>query len=185
MTWIKTVDPKKANGRTKQVYESILEKRGHIANVFVAEGMEPEALAHQVDLYLELMLGQGPLSREEREMIAVMVSAANKSPYGTIHHAEALEKVEEDPEALTKMLAEFVSRNEAPRTKALLAYAAKLTLAPREVTEEDIKDLRDAGLSDQEILRANLVASYFNFLNRVTLGLGVQVEKVDARKYKY
>jgi uncharacterized peroxidase-related enzyme len=185
MTWIKTVDPKKASGRTKEVYDSIRERRGHIANVFLAEGMEPEALAHQVDLYLELMLGEGPLSREEREMIAVMVSAANKSPYGTIHHSEALEKVEGDPEALAKVLAEFMSRNEAPRTKALLAYAAKVTLAPREVTEEDIKDLREAGLTDQEVLRANLIASYFNFLNRVTLGLGVQVENVSARKYKY
>lgn len=185
MTWIRTVDPKSADGRTKQVYDSILEKRGHIANVFVAEGMEPEALAHQVDLYMELMLGPGPLSREEREMIAVMVSAANKSPYGMVHHTEALAKVDNDPEALTKFIAELISKHESPRTKALLAYAAKVTLAPRGVTEDDIKDLRDAGLTDQEILRANLVTSYFNFLNRVTLGLGVQVEKGDARAYRY
>src|SRR3989339_1612571 len=53
MTWIMSVSPEKATGRTKEVYESILAKRGHIANVFIAEGMDPEVLSHQVDLYLE------------------------------------------------------------------------------------------------------------------------------------
>ncbi len=185
MTWIKTVGPEKATGRTKQVYDDIAAKRGHIANVFIAEGMEPEALSHQVDLYMEIMLGPAPLSREEREMIAVVVSAANKSPYGAIHHSEALEHVEKDPAALEKTVKEFSGKHASPRDKALLAYAAKLTLKPREITEDDIKDMRDAGLTDQEILRANLVASYFNFLNRVTLGLGVQVEKGQSRTYKY
>lgn len=185
MTWIRTVCPEEATGRTKQVYDKIAEKRGLIANVFVAEGLDPEVLSHQVDLYLEVMLGPGPLSREEREMIAVVVSAANKSPYGAVHHSEALAHVEKDPEALEKAIEEFSSKHESPREKALLSYAAKLTLDPKDVTEDDIKDLRDAGLTDQEILRANLVTSYFNFLNRVTLGLGVKIEKCKSRSYKY
>lgn len=185
MTWITTVSPETATGRTKQVYDEIVAKRGHIANVFIAEGKDPEVLSHQLAMYMETMFGSGPLSRDEREMIAVVVSAANKSPYGTIHHSEALEHVEKDPDALKKVLEEFSAKHASPRTKTLLAYAAKLTLDPRDVTEEDIQDMRDAGLTDQEILRANLVASYFNFLNRVTLGLGVQVETDKARTYKY
>ena len=60
MTWIRTVRPEKAEGRTKEVYENILSKRGHLANVFLAEGMEPEILTHQVDLYVELMMGRRP-----------------------------------------------------------------------------------------------------------------------------
>jgi len=185
VTWIRTVGPEKATGRTKEIYEDILKKRGHIANIFKAEGMEPEVLSHQVDLYVELMMGPGPLTREEREMIAVVVSAANKSAYGAIHHSEALEHVDKNPEALKKVLNDFVTKNEAPRSKALLAYAAKLTLDPKDITEEDIKDLRDAGLTDQEILRANLVASYFNFSNRIALGLGVELEKGKTRTYRY
>lgn len=185
MTWIRTVSPEEAKGTTKEVYDSILERRGHIANVFRAEGMEPEVLSHQVEIYTKLMLGPGPLSREEREMIAVVVSAANKSAYGAIHHCEALEYVEKDPEALRKVLNDFVKKCESPRTKALLAYAAKLTLDPKDITEDDIKDMRDVGLTDHEILRANLIASYFNFSNRVTLGLGVELEKGKTRTYRY
>ena len=46
-------------------------------------------------------------------------------------------------------------------------------------------DLKDAGLSDEEILRANLIASYFNFSNRIALGLGVDLEQGEQRAYKY
>ena len=118
-------------------------------------------------------------------MIAVVVSAANRSAYGAIHHSEALEHVENDPEALKKVLNDFVKKSESARNKTLLAYAAKLTLDPKDITEDDIKDMRDAGLTDQEILRANLVASYFNFSNRITLGLGVELEKGKTRTYRY
>lgn len=185
MAWIKTVSPEKATGRTKEVYDSIFERRGHIANIFIAEGMEPEVLSYQVGMYTELMMGPGPLSREEREMIAVVVSAANKSEYGATHHSEALGDVDKNPEALAKILHDFVTKSESPRIKALLAYAAKLTLDPKDITEDDIKDLREVGLTDEEILRADLVASYFNFSNRITLGLGIELERGKSRKYRY
>jgi len=185
MTWIKCTDPKKATGRTKAVYDRILKERGHIANIFLAQSLDPEVLESHVDLYVALMIEPGPLSREEREMIAVIVSAANRSAYGAVHHSEALEMVEKDSEALYKLAREFATKHESPRHKALLAYAAKLTLDPKEVTADDIKDMRDVGITDEEILRANLIASYFNFSNRVALGLGVDLEEGKARTYKY
>jgi uncharacterized peroxidase-related enzyme len=114
-----------------------------------------------------------------------VVSAANRSAYGAIQHSEALETVEKDPKALYNLMKEFTSKHESPRSKALLAYAAKLTLDPRSITKDDIKDMRDAGLTDEEILRANLIAGYFNFSNRIALGLGVELEEGEARTYKY
>ncbi len=185
MSWIKTTSPEKATGKTKKVYEKIMKERGHLANIFMAQGLEPDALEDHVDMYVHLMIGPGPLTREEREMIAVVVSAANRSAYGAIHHSEALEIVEKDQEALPKLMKRYTAKNETPRNKALLAYAAKLTLDPKAITQDDIKDLREAGLKDEEILRANLIASYFNFSNRIALGLGVELEEGKARTYKY
>ena len=185
MAWIEAPTPEKAAGKTKKVYERIMKDRGHIANIFLAQGLEPEVLEHHLDIYVNLMIKPGPLSREEREMIAVIVSAANRSAYGAIHHSEALETVEKDPSALYNLLKEFTSKHESKREKALLAYAAKLTLDPKDITRDDIKDLKDAGLTDEEILRANLIASYFNFSNRIALGLGVELERGAARTYKY
>ncbi len=185
MAWIKTEDPETATGRTKEVFDRIAIERGHIANVFAAEGMEPEVLDRQIDIYEHLMMGPGPLSRKEREMIAVVVSAANKCTYGVVHHSEALEFVGKDPEALRQVLEEYLSKNELPRNKALLAYSAKLTLDPKDITEDDVNDLREAGLTDEEILRANLIIAYFNLSNRISLGLGVELEKGKARTYRY
>jgi len=185
MAWIKTMPQDSATGKTKKVYDRILKERRHLANIFIAQGLEPEVLEDHLDLYVHLMIGPGPLSREEREMIAVVVSAANRSAYGAIHHSEALETVEKDPKALYNLMKEFTSKHESPRSKALLAYAAKLTLDPKSITKADIKDMRDAGLTDEEILRANLIAGYFNFSNRIALGLGVELEEGEARTYKY
>lgn len=185
MAWIRTVGKDEASGKTKKVYEKILKERGHLANIFIAQGAEPEILEDHVNMYVHLMIDPGPLTREEREMVAVIVSAANRSAYGAIHHSEALEAVEKDPDALYKLMKEFATKHESAREKALLAYAAKLTLSPKDITQDDIKDLRDAGLTDAEILRVDLIASYFNFSNRVALGLGVELEEGKARTYKY
>jgi hypothetical protein len=63
-----------------------------------------------------------------------------------------------------------------PRLAALLEYARKLTLTPAEIVEEDLERLRTHGLDDRAIVDANQVVSYYNYVNRVAAGLGVQLE---------
>ena len=60
---------------------------------------------------------------------------------------------------------------------ALLEYAEKLTRDPSSCKENDIQLLRQAGWSDLAILDTTLVISYFNFVNRIADGLGVELEK--------
>ncbi len=55
----------------------------------------------------------------------------------------------------------------------MLDYVAKLTLQPAAVCEEDIEALRSHGFDDMAILQINLIASWFNYINRVADGLGV------------
>ncbi|MCG8423016.1 MAG: peroxidase [Proteobacteria bacterium] len=64
-----------------------------------------------------------------------------------------------------------------PRERALLDYAAKLTRKPGAMREADLIPLRDAGLSDRDILDANQVVAYFAYVNRVADGLGVALEE--------
>ncbi len=59
----------------------------------------------------------------------------------------------------------------------MLEYAAKLTKRPADVGREDVELLREAGLDDREILDVAEVASYFNFVNRMAEGLGVEMEE--------
>ncbi len=51
-------------------------------------------------------------------------------------------------------------------------YARKLTEQPADMDEADLRPLRDAGLSDGEILEINQVVAYFAYANRTVLGLG-------------
>lgn len=62
------------------------------------------------------------------------------------------------------------------RQRAFLRYAEKLTRSVREMGEADIRGLRDAGLGDADILHVAQVTAYFNYVNRMAEGLGVQLE---------
>lgn len=60
--------------------------------------------------------------------------------------------------------------------RALLDYAAKLAREPWSASSADIAALRAAGWSDAAILDLNMVAAYFAFVNRIAMGLGVELE---------
>jgi uncharacterized protein YciW len=62
------------------------------------------------------------------------------------------------------------------RLRAILDYALRLTRDPRGIAPEHIAELRSTGLTDEEIHRVALVVAYFNFVNRVAEGLGVELE---------
>ncbi len=55
----------------------------------------------------------------------------------------------------------------------MLEYVEKVTLKPYSVQREDIENLRAHGFDDTGILQINLIASFFNYINRVADGLGV------------
>jgi uncharacterized peroxidase-related enzyme len=62
------------------------------------------------------------------------------------------------------------------RMRLLCDYAVKLTLRPWEMQESDISLLRGKGFSDKDVVDANQVVSYFNYVNRAADGLGVELE---------
>lgn len=55
----------------------------------------------------------------------------------------------------------------------MLDYAHKLTVNPAIMTRGDVESLRREGFDDTAILQINLIASFFNYINRVADGLGV------------
>lgn len=69
-----------------------------------------------------------------------------------------------------------------PKTLALLEYAERITRDPAAMTETEIRTLRDRGLSEEAILHAAAIASYFNYINRISDGLGVKLEPAFAHE---
>jgi len=57
--------------------------------------------------------------------------------------------------------------------RAMLDYVATLTRRAVEIQRSDVENLRELGFDDTAILQINLIASWFNYINRVADGLGV------------
>lgn len=81
-----------------------------------------------------------------------------------------------DAELAQQLADDYRTAELPPPLRALLDYALKLTLEPARMEQGDVDVLREHGFDDEQILCANLVASYFNFINRVADGLGVDLE---------
>jgi uncharacterized peroxidase-related enzyme len=92
-----------------------------------------------------------------------------------VQHGAALTRESGDP-ALAEAVASGRFEDLEPRMAALCTYALKLTLRPSTMEEADIDALRNAGFEDRGIVDANQVVSYFNYVNRVSDGLGVELE---------
>ncbi len=183
--WIRIVGEDESHGELKALYEDVSRRRGRVSNVMKVHSLDPEAMRLHLDLYVHLMFGESDLSRAQREMIAVAVSQANRCAYCATHHGEALLAHVHDQTFLEKLKKDFESSTLTSKDRTMLRYAVKLTKSPREVVETDIQSLRQAGFADEDLLRINLITSYFNFANRIVSGLGVPLEAAQERVYNY
>jgi uncharacterized peroxidase-related enzyme len=92
-----------------------------------------------------------------------------------VHHGAALAEESGQP-VLAEAVVSGAFQDLPERMRLLCRYALKLTLRPWEMTRGDVSILRSAGFSDRDIVDANQVTSYFNYVNRVADGLGVELE---------
>ncbi len=81
LAFIRTIPETEATEPLAEVYRLVADPRGNVANILKVESLSPRALRAHYALYRELMFGPGPLSRPERELIAVVVSHANECEY--------------------------------------------------------------------------------------------------------
>lgn len=185
MVWIRTVNEEEAQGELRRIYDRIRGTRGRTSNIFLSQSLNPEALEAHLDLYLRIMFGKGTLRRLQREMIAVVVSAANNCEYCIAHHSAALRRYLDNDRLPDQLVKDIGSARLEAKDRAMLEYASKLTKEPGSVSKDDLERLREVGFVDEEILHIALVTSYFNFVNRLASGLGVSIEENHESGYRY
>src|SRR6266542_5830978 len=88
-------------------------------------------------------------------------------------HAEFLSRVTLEAELAAALRRDYTQAPLSEADRAMLDYTAKLTRHAWQVTPEDLARLRRVGFDDRAILQINLIASWFNYINRVADGLGV------------
>ena len=81
MAYIKYIEESDAAGELTKLYDRYREPAGHVDNILRIHGLNPPSLTGHAELYLALMHGRSELSRVQREMIGVVVSAINECHY--------------------------------------------------------------------------------------------------------
>ena len=81
MAWIETIGPERATGKIKEEYDRAVRRAGKIFNILKIQSLNAPTLRASMDLYLAAMYGRSGISRAEREMVATVVSWANRCFY--------------------------------------------------------------------------------------------------------
>jgi uncharacterized peroxidase-related enzyme len=81
-----------------------------------------------------------------------------------------------DTSLVDQLSDDYTAARLSPADRAMLDYAAKLTLTPTAVQEADIQQLRQAGFNDRAILDIAQIVAYYAYVNRIADGLGVTLE---------
>jgi uncharacterized peroxidase-related enzyme len=172
LSWLEVPPDEEIPDEVKELWETPLERLGFVPNVMRIFALRPDHLLRWWSYYDELLRGASGLSKAQREMIAVVVSAANRCHYCVVSHSAALRKLTGDPVLVDTLATGYRHASLEPAERAMLDFAVKLTAASSECSEEDVQRLRDAGWSDEDVFDIAQVAAMFNFTNRLASGLG-------------
>lgn len=169
---LKTVDP--LPERTATYFEICQDKLGLVPNVLKAYAHDIERLNAFAELYNVLMLGNSGLSKLEREMIAVVVSAHNRCHYCLTAHGAAVRELSGDPALGEALVMNYRVAPLSDRHRAMLDFASKIAAASNEIEEPDRQTLRDAGFAEKDIWDIAEVAAFFNMTNRMASAVGME-----------
>jgi uncharacterized peroxidase-related enzyme len=160
-------DPATLDEDIRSVFQRAVEKLGFVPNVLSAYSLRPNKLRHFMAMYNELMLAPSGLSKLEREMVAVVVSSANRCYYCLVAHGQAVRRLSGDPELGEMMVMNYRVAKLDPRQRAMLDFAWKLTTTPNDVGEPDREALRRVGFSAEDMFDLAETVGFFNMSNRM------------------
>jgi uncharacterized peroxidase-related enzyme len=153
----------------QKLFGKAREALGFVPNVFRVYSYRPERLSAWFSHYRQLHEPTENLGAADREMIAVVVSAANGCLYCLVAHGAALREELGDPVLGERIAFDWRRAGLDRRRRAICAYAEKLTREPRDVDAADLATLLDAGLTREEAWDVIEIASMYNFTNRLAM----------------
>jgi uncharacterized peroxidase-related enzyme len=158
---------------TQKYFMICEEKLGMVPNVLRAYTGNLEKFRAFTSYYNKLMLDEEDcnLTILERELIAVVVSSANRCYYCLVAHGQAVRKISGDPQLGEMMVMNYRVAELDKRTRAMLDFVWKLTKNPHDINENDRESLRQVKFLDQDIFDICDTAAFFNYTNRLAHGL--------------
>ena len=177
MAWIKVIKEGEAeDDLLRAFYKKYGDPFSGVDNIMKIHSLNPESMWKHYDYFKHIMTGRSGLSRMQREMIAVVVSAQNNCEYCLEHHKENLMQLTANQSLCEKIATDYASADVGDKDVAMMGFAQRLTKEPGSMRHKHVKELREAGFKDGEILDIVQVTAYVNFVNRMASGLGVELE---------
>ena len=179
--WIKMISDDEADDELLDVLSLSRTPHGTVDNVMRVHSLRPATMQGHVVLYRAALHDDAnTLPTWLQETISAYVSILNDCAYSLANHwANARYLINDKARADAIENALQARRPEDAfegAELALLHYAEKLTLSPANMVEADIAVLKAADIDDGQILEANQIICYFNYVNRSLNGLGVSME---------
>src|SRR5271156_1726509 len=172
MPFVNEIEEAQADGRLRELYAKIEEKLGFLPHYFKTLGAKPAAIEAQLQMS-DAVMADGALSMIVKEQIGLVVSGLNASTYCVMFHMELLRRFGVEKALARKLTADYENAAVDSKVKALFRFADKLTRHPDDIEESDTDAVKQAGWDDAAVRETVLTVAYFNYINRVSLGLGL------------
>src|SRR5258708_280592 len=167
MSFLRTVQLDDKFGPFVEFQETL----GFVPNLFHAQTLLPRVIEAQTKLGSAVCLGEGTISRTQKEQIILIVAAARRDIYCVTAHRKILSSLGKSEAQLDRLLTDYRRAGFSEAHVALLDFSAKLSQHAPSVHSGDIETLRGGGLDDESILEAVQVTALARFLCTLSRGL--------------
>jgi len=176
--------PEALDDDLRVLWQKCVEKLGFVPHVFSAYSLKPQRLRHFMQMYNDIMLAPSGLSKLEREMIAVVVSSANRCYYCLVAHGAAVRQLSGDPELGEMMALNYRVAELEPRQRTMLDFVWKLTTTPNLIDDADRDALSHQGFSNEDIFDIAETAAFFNLSNRMASAMDMMPNREYHRQVR-
>ena len=187
--WIEMVTDEEASEKLTKVLNSVKTPHGTVDNVMRVHSLRPSTMKGHYKLYKSVLHDEENfIPTWFQETISSYVSILNDCQYSLANHWANASHLIGDQKRSSKIKEALETRSIEKAFSgaelALLKYAEKLTTTPNLMNQSDVANLKNAGITDEEILEANQIICYFNYVNRTINGLGVTTKGDTVGYYK-
>lgn len=165
MSRVNSVTEEKANPKVKPIYDMVHKKLGRVPNIFLNMGNAPSVLSGY--LALSEAASHTTIGSKLREQISLVVSQANDCEYCLSAHSAIAGSLGLKEDAI---IAARKGRSTDPKDQAILQFAKKMVENRGHMSDAEVSELKEAGVSDEEMIEIvmlvslNIFTNYFNHL---------------------
>ncbi len=177
MTRVAPIAPEKAGSKAKELLEIIQKQMGRVPNIFQTMGHSPAVLEGYLNL--SKAVDKTSIRPQVREKIALTVGQANQCQYCLSAHTFIGGSLGIKPD---EILHARKGESEDPKTSAILKFTKQVVDSKGKVTDQDVKNLKSAGVTDSEIVEIIMVIVLNMFTNYFNIIIDTKVDFPEAPK---